>query len=161
MPAQASEGQALSAAKSDRQYIDSKKASRKGFVAWLAFNCLFFFSQREREAGDGGMHVYRISSFLAVWKRRHSFHSVAAAPLGALLSLCLLAQSLLPTLSSILICQAALSKRSRSSLRTVILSYPFQYISRELATRWDSQLKAHACLAGDAVGLVGPGDLLR
>lgn len=87
-------------------------------------------------------------------------HSVAAAPLGALLSLCLLARSLLPTLSSILICQAALSKRSRGSLRTVILSYPFQYISRELATRWDSQLKGHACLAGDAVGLVGPGDLL-
>lgn len=85
---------------------------------------------------------------------KETLHSVAAAALGALLSLCLLALRLLLTLNSILICQAALSKHSRSSLRTVTLSYPFHYISRELATRWDpSQLKAHACLAGDSVGL--------
>lgn len=158
MPARASEGQALSAAKGDRQCIDSKKASRKGFVVWLVFNSPFFFP---REGGRQGWRETCIQNlFIPGSVEKEMLHSVAAAPLGALLSLCLLARSLLPTLSSILICQAALSKRSRSSLRTVILSYPFQYISRELATRWDSQLKAHACLAGDAMGLVGPGDLL-
>lgn len=92
---------------------------------------------------------------------KENLHSVAVAPLGALLSLCLLALSLPLTLNSILICQAALNKHSRCSLSTVILSYPFHYISRELATQWDpSQLKAHAYLAGDDVGFVDPGDLL-
>lgn len=50
--------------------------------------------------------------------------TAASASLGALLSLCLLVQSLLLTLS-ILVYQAHLSKHSCSSLRTVIVFYPF------------------------------------
>lgn len=61
------------------------------------------------------------------------------------------------TLNSILTCQAALSKHSRRSLSTVILSYPFHYISRELATRWDpSQLKGQCLFGRGWRGFGGP-----
>lgn len=115
-------------------------------MVWLFFNCLFFFPEKEGGRGWGDACIQNL--FIPGNVEKENLHSVAAAPLGALLSLYLLALSLPLTLNSILTCQAALSKHSRRCLSTVILSYPFHYISRELATRWDpSQLKG-PCLFG-------------